>query len=874
MGSRIRYLIRRGKIKPGSIINRAQFKILKRIDPQLATQVQVKKPKKYGSAPSGIGEKLFRQQTGQTKSRDQIFKELRENAPSGSNVRLTSEGKYVRVGSSDDLRAQQYEKQLTSLTAAQRLNNIFKKQGKQSRVTKDGLVLLREQGRKKLINPTGSRIFIDKDGKRIKITNDVLANVPESARLETKEILEREQRILTGQRRIKKDKEDKEDKEKFSFIPNEILNKLKNQIIRKKIPIVVKQGKEKEYLDNIKRIINGKKITPSKLITTGEIKAIKQDKNILNKIKNRISKEKEIQLTAIQKSNKAEERIFKGIFVLGLLGGVRGVVSTIDAISKPIQTTKAILEAAKNPLKTIKLMGHEFTIDPVGTITEFYTFNKVLGVGSTTLKRSPVGRYVNEELYIRSQPKELRPYVRSIIKSSKAQEVLNPFKVKSIKKVNFFEVKELSKIEATALKKTLKQTDSVIFGSLPARTLSKGKTKIPKDVDIATKSTNIFNKKFIENMPKSQRNNYIIKSEKIIRKSDNTPIVDVKPLNRLYPDKSLFSKKGFLPVSGYVRLIKAPKGSSILPQIKKTPGISALEIPTQKLLNIEGLKLIGFGEQTTRKALGTLQVLIEKNIKRAKDPQAFVESLQIQLEALKKSKPKTIIGRKIKQSKIKNLSNTIKLLTSKKFLSLLEKKTPGITKEYPILKKININKLKKVKKINKKEIQRKIKLPKKTSASRLPKKTFASRKPKPKIIMIDEEKKKGKRDGYIVLVREKGKFLKANKKLLPRNKALNLGSKIVGGSTAASFRIVKKGKTKLKDSRLSGQLSQYRQARSKKLQGSRVEKTKFRINTKGELQGITAKGLIIKMQKGKKIIPKKKKLKKTLNKRKIKNKLL
>lgn len=380
---------------------------------------------------------------------------------------------------------------------------------------------------------------------------------------------------------------------------------------------------------------------------------------------------------------------------LGGLGVVRGVKGVGEAVINPIKFAKeqasfvkALVTKPKETISDIKSIVKE---DPTGFIAEFYTFNKAMGLAGKGVKDSPAGRYVKEELFIRSQPKELQKPVREIIKSAKVQEKINPGKGKKLK-VNFAEVKNLNSVEARALRKTLKNDpNSFVFGSVSARTFSQGKTKIPKDVDLATKSVSDFNKRFFANLPSTQKLNYIIKGEKIIRKSDNTPILDVKPVNRLIPEKSLITGRGKLPVTG--EKITFFEEGSYLPKPKKRL-VTESFTPTQKIESIGGIRLVGFGEQTTRKALGTLQVLLEKNVKRAKDPSSFVESIEIQLSSLKKSKPKTKIGKVLKNRKVKRLEDSLKVLKSKEFIKLLNKKVPGLTKEYPILTKIDTKKLK------------------------------------------------------------------------------------------------------------------------------------------------------------------------------------
>lgn len=413
----------------------------------------------------------------------------------------------------------------------------------------------------------------------------------------------------------------------------------------------------------------------------------------------RLGHVREKQLAAIRRSKPTavEERVLRS-FMLGAIGAARGVLGAVEAVKSPIKTVKAQIEALKIPRETFYYMGQQVRIDPVGTVVEFIVFSKTLDLVGKLGKRSPVGRYVREELYIRSQPKEIQPYIRKIIKSAKVQERINPYKVRSIKRVDFMEVKALTKTEARALKKTLQQTDSVVFGSVATRTLGRKRTPIPKDVDIATTNIRTFYNTFKRNLPKRLRNSIRLKGEKVIRR-DGSSLLDIKNINRLYPQKIPFFRKGYLPVSTTITKVKKVKGR-YLPV--KGAGVSRiLDIPTQKIVSLKNnIKLIGFGEQTTRKALGTIAVLIEKSVRRAKDPQGFVLGLRIQLEALKKIKPTNVISKTLLKRKIRILTDAIKVLESKKFQALLETKVAGISKRYPILKKINIKKLKKVKKVS------------------------------------------------------------------------------------------------------------------------------------------------------------------------------
>ena len=389
--------------------------------------------------------------------------------------------------------------------------------------------------------------------------------------------------------------------------------------------------------------------------------------------------------------------------------------------------------------------------DAISTLTSeilgYKVSSKVISESVKVGQTTTAYRKIAEEVFIRTQAKNLQPFVREIVKSARLQEKIKQ-DTALISKVNFKEVKELSKSEAKAIKKTLQQTDSVLFGSLASRTLTKGKTKQPKDVDLATTATpkEFFNK-FLSNIPKIERNNYKLSGEAVYNKK-GIKILDIKGLERLKPNMTVFGK-GLLPVFG--------KGIYKSKKLKE----ASLKFPTQKLEKVEGIKLIGFGEQTTRKALGTLQVLLEKNTRRLKDPSAFIESLEIQIGTLKKQiKSSNKVKKVYLNNRLKNLENSLKILKSPKFLNIIKKeikkgalpkdkkkllediskinkKTSNLSKRQ--LKKIKFNVSKKLKNIKSPIKQLKKTLIKKSIKSYLPKSKLKgsylprSRLPKSKI---------------------------------------------------------------------------------------------------------------------------------------------
>jgi len=91
---------------------------------------------------------------------------------------------------------------------------------------------------------------------------------------------------------------------------------------------------------------------------------------------------------------------------------------------------------------------------------------------------------------------------------------------------------------------------------------------------------------------------------------------------------------------------------------------------------------------------------------------------------------------------------------------------------------------------------------------------------------------------FNVYAKERGRFIKVNKEALPRNKALNLGGDVVDNTASATFKLTradKKGK-------MMDDLGFYKKSKFRQKNGLYVEMNKNRIDTLGEIQGITVKG--------------------------------
>ena len=115
-----------------------------------------------------------------------------------------------------------------------------------------------------------------------------------------------------------------------------------------------------------------------------------------------------------------------------------------------------------------------------------------------------------------------------------------------------------------------------------------------------------------------------------------------------------------------------------------------------------------------------------------------------------------------------------------------------------------------------------------------------------RIILLPREKKPRlrQRPAFRTEVREgltkADKFIRTKGVVLPRQKAINKGARIVDRTTAASFRIVRKGKTTLVDDGTFPLMNKFRARRGKTRLPPRtfVERSKFRIDSFGERAGI------------------------------------
>ena len=137
-----------------------------------------------------------------------------------------------------------------------------------------------------------------------------------------------------------------------------------------------------------------------------------------------------------------------------------------------------------------------------------------------------------------------------------------------------------------------------------------------------------------------------------------------------------------------------------------------------------------------------------------------------------------------------------------------------------------------------------------------------------KLIGLGFFKKRKKVPGFFVFVKEKGYF-KASSEAMPKNEALAFGASLVDNSTARGFKLVK-AKKLVAPSLLPKPLLLGKFRRAKRNRKVFVEKSTFAIDSWGELQGITAKGLLRLKQLRELGLPVKKRKKRKKKRRKRK----
>lgn len=109
------------------------------------------------------------------------------------------------------------------------------------------------------------------------------------------------------------------------------------------------------------------------------------------------------------------------------------------------------------------------------------------------------------------------------------------------------------------------------------------------------------------------------------------------------------------------------------------------------------------------------------------------------------------------------------------------------------------------------------------------------------------EQEQPSKQGYDVYVKDKGVFIKANTKPLPHNKALNLGAEVTDNTASATFETrPSKRPAKGFDDFMFNDNVKFRKG---KKENQWIEKNTYRIDTAGEIKGISAKGWIANRRK-------------------------
>ena len=226
-------------------------------------------------------------------------------------------------------------------------------------------------------------------------------------------------------------------------------------------------------------------------------------------------------------------------------------------------------------------------------------------------------------------------------------------------------------------------------------------------------------------------------------------------------------QNGFIPGKNtlFYKLLRPRKlGSQFkIPTIARGVKEAALEIPIQKLQRFGKVRVTGFGEQTTRKGLGTIEVLVKENVRRAKDPSSFIVGLRVQAAALRRKPTPLNLAR------ARRLEVAADILSSKEFIKLLESKVPAqVARIRETFKNIDVGKLKTM---NKAKIGRRVR----ETSSRLS-------KLEEEITRIRRTKPKNKAEAQ--------KFKKRSKQIETEIKRFTTPSKLIPSRLPQSFKSI------------------------------------------------------------------------------------
>ena len=311
---------------------------------------------------------------------------------------------------------------------------------------------------------------------------------------------------------------------------------------------------------------------------------------------------------------------------------------------------------------------------------------------------------------------------------------------------------------------------------------------------------------------------------------------------------------------------KAEKGKRIRKKIEKQ---NRKKIKTQKEIQRlekeinKKLKKYTLKDKTTNKTKNKNTNKIEKTKRKTKEKRKKIERRSNKKES--KQKAKEITSGKQKLLLETKTKKSLKSKTRYKFQPLFAQRSKqnitDITKERPKTesktkqKTITITepKQKQKRKVRfifkgaqrqaqkqaQEQIQKKIQKQKqKQKTKRRIKKRNLKSRIKIKLPNITKKKKtQSLRQGYNAYARSKGKLVRVNKEPLPRNRALRLAARVANNTTSASIKIKKSAKkTSKKDIKKPKVLDLFRKSKRGK---TKVEKRKYRINTRGEKRGLT-----------------------------------
>ncbi len=501
----------------------------------------------------------------------------------------------------------------------------------------------------------------------------------------------------------------------------------------------------------------------------------------------------------LQREGKTASAIFLQIGILGV-SGAKGFVEGRTAPFRP-QFFKDLFKAVTKPGETFGGLGAELRIRPASILGEFIGFGKGFGVTTRTIGKFVLKPGVTGAAITEFKPQRVKGFEFAAERVPLVSKEFTPKKLAEAVRLSTKLAQEEVAVVKPKISKGAKLELTISdTGKITTKVLEKPKPPPTKIPDIGEPILGA--KSAITQFQKLAEKDIGATKFKGIAGIAREPKGGAKKLAELVSGKQkliLIQEEQFVGVRGITKQV--PKIEFKFPSVTKirTVGILRLTTVPVSLLQLKTPTQIQLGISKQKQITVTKPILMTKTDARLKqilEQQLKTRQLTQQeqltrLRALQRLEPLVIL-KPIQEVKVLQAT---KLTQLQEPLLIPKLKPPGLKPPFILFP--------------------------------LKKKGKVEEKP-----AFTTEVREGERKG--------DKFFRVRKQTLPRQRAINLGARIADNTTARTFRIKRKGKTTLPDTKRFPLKDKFRGriGKSKLPPKVFVEKSKFAIDSPGERLGI------------------------------------